>query len=159
MQTARLLCRVWEVECSCLTQPVSVQEVGFVQCLALLKEQLFALWLGSCVCNFAGSTTQKVNKRVLTISLKWEERLKEMVGKRMVTVDTETAAKYIKDCCKEMACNLTGSKENSGLKMHQGRWGAGVRKKYKITQDTVHWEKIPQGLGAGAMSASNFKTG
>lgn len=77
----------------------------------------------------------------------------------MIAVDTETAVKYIKDCCQEMGYNLMGSKENSGLEMHQGRWGAGIRKKYKMTQDTVHWEEKPQGLGADTVSAPNFKTG
>lgn len=70
---------------------------------------------------FTGPTTQKVNKWILNISLKQEERLKEIVGKRKLTVDTVTAVEYIKDCCKEMGYSVMGSKEKNELKMQQGR--------------------------------------
>lgn len=62
-----------------------------------------------------------MNKCILNISLKQEERLKEIVGKRKLTAGTVTAVNYIKDCCKEMWYNLMGSKEDNNLKMQQGR--------------------------------------
>lgn len=43
--------------------------------------------------------------------------MKEIVRKRKLTVDTVTAVKYIKNCCREV---VTGSKENNELKMQQG---------------------------------------
>lgn len=70
---------------------------------------------------FAGLTTQKVNKWILNISLKRQGRLKEIAGKRKLTVGTVTAVNYIKDWRKEMRYNLKCSKEDNKLKMQQGR--------------------------------------
>lgn len=80
MQTVRLLCIVCEAGCSCVTPPVSVQEIGIVQFLVLLKEQQHSGFSSVCVI-FASQTTQKVTNVSLKSLLNGEKDYKKLEGR------------------------------------------------------------------------------